>query len=76
MKRKNIIGLHVRRYRREACLSVEDVHSRIAAQGGGLSVDELRKIERRERRVKDYEIAQIAIALGVKLEALFPGNRS
>ncbi len=69
---KNIIGPRVRRLRRVAGMTIEQLAKMVAAQGGDLCASDLRKIERRERRVKDHEVLRLANALGVDLETLFP----
>lgn len=72
---RNIIGPQGRRLRESAGLTREQLAGRIARQGGALTAQEIARIERRERRVKDHEVLMLAVALGVTVDALFPGNR-
>lgn len=65
--KKNIIGRRVRRLRRAAGLSVEELAART-----GLDV---KGVEAGARRVLDDEVLALAGALGVRLEALFPRRK-
>lgn len=65
--KKNIIGPRVRRHRRAAGLSVEELAVRTGLDVTG--------IEAGARRVLDDEVLVLARALGVTVDALFPTSR-
>lgn len=70
--KRNIVGPRVRKLRTAAGLTHDELARLVAIRGGDLSLEALASIERGERRVKDHEVLDLAGALGVAVERLFP----
>lgn len=69
----NLIGPAVRRIRRSKNprVTLDDLSARMDLCGITLSRSILSRIENQQRSVFDYEVAGLAHALGVPLEALY-----
>ena len=73
--RGNRIGPYVRKLRLAAGMSEDLFCQRLALRGVRLSVTQLRKLERGERRVLDYEVLALAQVFGVLPSHLFTDER-
>ena len=71
--RRNSTGRAICRLRHQARprLTQEDLAARLARQGLALNQSQIAKIESGRRPVLDYELAAIARALKVPVQALF-----
>ena len=69
---RNVIGLQVRRLRRQQRLTQPALAARCQVLGYDLSRESLSKIEARLRSVSDAEILMLAEALKVPYTLLFP----
>jgi hypothetical protein len=71
--RRNITGGAIQRLRMAADprITQEDMAGRLARQGIDLNQSQIAKIESGDRPVADYEVAAIAKALKVPVQALF-----
>ena len=72
---RNIIGPQLRRWRKERGLTQPMLVARCNLLGWGMSRETLAKIETRIRWVADAELACLAAALKVPVEALLPKGR-
>jgi transcriptional regulator with XRE-family HTH domain len=71
--RRNVTGNAIHRIRMAAKpkITQEDMVGRLARQGIPINQSQIAKIEGGQRPVLDYELAAIAKALNVPIEALF-----
>ena len=70
--RCNLAGLQVRRLRRAARLSQEELAARVQLAGLDLTQKAVSRIETGDRVVADYELLYLAQALQVSLQDLLP----
>jgi transcriptional regulator with XRE-family HTH domain len=68
----NAVGPGVRRLRAARGWSQEELAVKLQVGGWDCSRSWLAKIEARQVLVRDHQLLSLCIALGVKLEALFP----
>jgi len=71
---KNLIGPHVRKWRRKKKWSQETLATKLQLRGWNISRDSLASLELQRRRVPDCEMLYLARVLGIRLEDLFPKN--
>ena len=72
---QNVIGPVVRRLRRAARLSVEELAARMGRTGYILRPDHIAAIEAGRRRVLDRDVLQFARTFGVPIRDLYPRAR-
>lgn len=70
--RQNFAGSTIRKLRNEQGLTQELLAARCGVAGYEISRGTLAKIEAQIRGIADVELFVIALALGVKMEELFP----
>lgn len=70
----NIVGVQVRKLRKQQKLTQEQLSARCNVIGLDISRGTLAKIEAGVRQVIDTEVVQLAIALKVKEADLFPNR--
>ncbi len=68
----NVVGVQVRKLRKQQKLTQEQLSARCNVIGLDISRGTLAKIEAGVRQVIDTEVVQLAIALKVEESALFP----
>lgn len=71
MKKRNIIGINVRRIRKEKMLTQEELAIKLDLLGINIDRPKISKIENQLREVTDFEVKAIANALDVNIEELF-----
>lgn len=72
-RKKNYVGLAVRRLREEQALSQSEFAANLQRMGLSLTQSVVSKIESRDRTVTDLEVAMFAKALAVEPSDLFAG---
>jgi predicted transcriptional regulator len=74
-KQKNITGRNIHRIRMAASpkITQDDMSGRLARHGLQLSQPQIAKIESGQRPLRDFEVAAIARALKVSVQALYEG---
>ncbi|EKA2632344.1 TPA: helix-turn-helix transcriptional regulator [Vibrio parahaemolyticus] len=70
----NVVGVQVRKLRKQQKLTQEQLSARCNVIGLDISRGTLAKIEAGVRQVIDTEVVQLAIALKVKEADLFPNR--
>ena len=65
--RKNLCGSRIGEERDRQHLTVGDLEARLQLGGSRVDAESIRRIERGERMVKDYELRAIARALNVRV---------
>ncbi|HEY3756233.1 MAG TPA: helix-turn-helix transcriptional regulator [Opitutaceae bacterium] len=73
-KRKNIVGIQVRRIRGELALSQDEVAARCQRAGWDIDRFTIARIEAGSRWVGDFEVLELAAALRVPFALLFPSK--
>ncbi|QLE29488.1 helix-turn-helix domain-containing protein [Vibrio parahaemolyticus] len=68
----NVVGVQVRKFRKQQKLTQEQLSARCNVIGLDISRGTLAKIEAGVRQVLDTEVVQLAVALRVKEADLFP----
>jgi transcriptional regulator with XRE-family HTH domain len=73
IKSRNLVGGRLRRIRlaRKPAVTLEDMAGRLAARGVSLDRSAIGRIENGKRYVLDYELAALAVALGVSVADFF-----
>lgn len=71
MNTRNITRKKIRSVRKLKGITQEQLAARLNVQGIDINGPMISKIENETREVLDYEIKEIAIALGVPIEYLF-----
>ena len=74
MQKKNIIGSHVRKARKEAKITQIDLAARLQVLGIKIDQAGMSKLEGGNRPVTDIEVAAIAKILKVPISRLFKEN--
>ena len=72
-RKKNYVGLAVRRLREEQALSQSEFAAKLQRMGLSLTQSLVSKIESRDRTVTDLEVAMLAKALDAEPSDLFAG---
>lgn len=75
MKKRNIIGDNVRRFRKEQNLTQEELTAKLQTEGLDIDRPMLTRIELKQREVYDYEALGISNALNIPIEELFNINK-
>ena len=75
MKKRNIIGDNVRRFRKEQNLTQEELTAKLQTEGLDIDRPMLTRIELKQREVYDYEALGISNVLNIPIEELFNINK-
>lgn len=73
-KRKNLVGIYVRRIRSGIGLSQSELAARCQRQGWDIDRFTIARIEMGSRWVGDYEVLELAKALKVDFQELYRSN--
>ncbi|GAA5117393.1 helix-turn-helix transcriptional regulator [Luteolibacter yonseiensis] len=73
-KSQNLVGPQIRRLRRAAGMSQNDLAIKLQVKGWDISRGGVSKIESRLRLVNDAEIFLLAAVLGHEIKELFPNR--
>jgi transcriptional regulator with XRE-family HTH domain len=74
--RKNIIGLNIKRARKEAHITQMELAARLQVMGAAIERSAIAKIETGRRPISDIEIAAIAKILNVEIAWLFKDSET
>lgn len=73
-KSQNLVGPQIRRIRRAAGMSQNDLAIKLQVKGWDISRGGISKIESRLRLVNDAELFLLAAILGAEMRELFPAR--
>lgn len=75
MLERNVTGKQIKQIRKSKKITQEQLVARLNVQGLEIDQTMISKIEEQIRKVSDYEVKAIAVALGVCIEDLFKESK-